>query len=99
MARTIGQTAPLSTVFLTELNPGSAVSTDGELVSTGLRCKSGLKGSVCAAEWETWIRSSVSTEYHPAGSCSMLPQSLGGVVDDTMRVHGTSNLRIVGKQT
>ncbi|KAM0751735.1 alcohol oxidase [Meredithblackwellia eburnea MCA 4105] len=73
-ARTISQTAPLSSI-LTELSPGSAVSTD--------------------AEWETWIRGVVSTEYHPAGTASMLPQSIGGVVDTALRVHGTSRLRVV----
>lgn len=33
--------------------------------------------------------------FHPAGSCSMMPFQLGGVVDDQLRVHGTSNLRVV----
>lgn len=33
--------------------------------------------------------------FHPAGSCSMMPVELGGVVDDQLRVHGTSNLRVV----
>ncbi|KAL8277596.1 hypothetical protein RQP46_010028 [Phenoliferia psychrophenolica] len=47
------------------------------------------------AEWEAWIRSSASTEYHPAGTCSMLPLDLGGVVDTNMRVHGTNNLRVI----
>jgi choline dehydrogenase len=47
------------------------------------------------AEWETWIRSAVSTEYHPAGTCSMLPEALGGVIDEELRVYGTLNLRIV----
>lgn len=46
-------------------------------------------------EWEEWIRSTASTEYHPASSCSMLPREQGGVVDPSMRVYGVSNLRIV----
>jgi choline dehydrogenase-like flavoprotein len=33
--------------------------------------------------------------FHPAGSCSMMPIELGGVVDDHLRVHGTNNLRVV----
>ncbi|KGO75080.1 Glucose-methanol-choline oxidoreductase, C-terminal [Penicillium italicum] len=33
--------------------------------------------------------------FHPAGSCSMMPVELEGVVDDQLRVHGTSNLRVV----
>ncbi|BGP54267.1 hypothetical protein JCM8202v2_001844 [Rhodotorula sphaerocarpa] len=47
------------------------------------------------AEWEHWLRGVVSTEYHPAGSASMLPKELGGVVDNAMRVYGVSNLRVV----
>ncbi|GAA5873248.1 hypothetical protein JCM1840_000006 [Sporobolomyces johnsonii] len=47
------------------------------------------------AEWETWIRGVVSTEYHPAGTCSMLPESEGGVVDNAMRVYGVSGLRVI----
>lgn len=44
---------------------------------------------------DAWIRSAVGTEYHPAGTCSMLPLELGGVVDETTRVHGISNLRVI----
>ncbi|POY72705.1 hypothetical protein BMF94_4535 [Rhodotorula taiwanensis] len=47
------------------------------------------------AEWEAWLRGVVSTEYHPAGSASMLPKEYGGVVDNAMRVYGVSNLRVV----
>ncbi|BGP46470.1 hypothetical protein JCM10450v2_002315 [Rhodotorula kratochvilovae] len=46
-------------------------------------------------EWEAWIRRSVSTEYHPAGSVSMLPESEGGVVDLAARVYGIDGLRVV----
>ena len=46
-------------------------------------------------EWEAWIRKVVSTEYHPASSCSQMPESLGGVVVTSLRVYGVSNLRIV----
>lgn len=44
---------------------------------------------------DAWIRSSVGTEYHPAGTCSMLPLELGGVVDEQTRVHGIANLRVI----
>lgn len=74
-ARTVSETAPLSTYIQSELSPGSAVSTD--------------------AEWEAWIRKSVSTEYHPAGSASMLPEAEGGVVDTAMRVYGVTGLRVI----
>lgn len=35
------------------------------------------------------------TEFHPAGTCAMMPKELGGVVDQDLRVYGVSNLRVV----
>ncbi|PWZ00540.1 alcohol oxidase [Testicularia cyperi] len=34
------------------------------------------------------------TEYHPIGSCSMMPREKGGVVNERLKVHGTANLRV-----
>lgn len=47
------------------------------------------------AEWEQWARSNTLSIYHPLGSCAMLPRNESGVVDATLLVYGTSNLRIV----
>ena len=44
---------------------------------------------------EAFARERLSTEYHPAGSCSMLPLQLGGCVDAQARVHGIRNLRVI----
>lgn len=46
-------------------------------------------------QWEDWIRQNAGTEYHPTGTCSMLPRNEGGVVDQNLKVYGTSNLRVV----
>ncbi|WFD23850.1 hypothetical protein MEQU1_002544 [Malassezia equina] len=46
-------------------------------------------------DWENWIRSSAGTEYHPSSTCAMLPRQDGGVVDENLKVYGTSNLRVV----
>jgi choline dehydrogenase-like flavoprotein len=35
------------------------------------------------------------TEYHPIGTCAMLPKEKGGVVDTSCKVYGTSNVRVV----
>lgn len=35
------------------------------------------------------------TEYHPIGTCNMLPKDKGGVVDSQLKVYGTNNLRVV----
>ena len=35
------------------------------------------------------------SNYHPSGTCAMMPREMGGVVDSRLIVHGTKNLRIV----
>ena len=37
---------------------------------------------------DNWLRSVVGTEFHPVGTCSMLPLNQGGVVDTNLKVHG-----------
>ena len=36
-----------------------------------------------------------STNYHPCGTCSMMPERMGGVVNDRLLVYGTSNVRVI----
>ncbi|RDW61981.1 alcohol oxidase-2 [Coleophoma cylindrospora] len=42
-----------------------------------------------------WIRKYLQSEYHPAGTCAMLPLEKGGVVDARFKLYGTANLRVV----
>ncbi|OAK95280.1 alcohol oxidase [Phaeosphaeriaceae sp. SRC1lsM3a] len=35
-----------------------------------------------------------ATNYHPCGTCSMMKEELGGVVDAQLRVYGTLNVRV-----
>ncbi|KAI0382819.1 oxidoreductase [Hypomontagnella monticulosa] len=42
-----------------------------------------------------YIRLRAASMWHPAGTCSMLPQETGGVVDNHLKVHGVKNLRVV----
>ena len=41
------------------------------------------------------INNGIRTEFHPSGTCAMLPLENGGVVDPHLRVYGTQNLRVV----
>lgn len=41
------------------------------------------------------INNGIRTEFHPSGTCAMLPLELGGVVDSNLKVWGTQNLRVV----
>ena len=43
---------------------------------------------------EAWVRATVSTDYHPSGSCRM-GNGEDAVVDGRMRVHGVDGLRVV----
>ena len=44
---------------------------------------------------KTYLRETATTNYHPCGTCAMLPEAMGGVVDAELRVYGTKNLRVV----
>lgn len=41
-----------------------------------------------------YIRSNVDSGLHPIGTASMLPRSANGVVDNELKVYGTTNLRV-----
>ncbi|KAI0121331.1 hypothetical protein BJ170DRAFT_644518 [Xylariales sp. AK1849] len=46
--------------------------------------------------WLNWIKNSAfGPNYHPLGSCAMLPRDMGGVVDNNFTVYGTSNVRVI----
>ncbi|KAJ7724738.1 hypothetical protein DFH07DRAFT_854638 [Mycena maculata] len=47
------------------------------------------------ADINTYIEKNSGTEYHPSGTNSMLPLEYGGVVNTSLIVYGTSNLRVV----
>ncbi|KAH8895511.1 alcohol oxidase [Thozetella sp. PMI_491] len=48
------------------------------------------------ADFASYLADSLSpTEFHPVGTCAMLPKALGGVVDEKLKVYGVNNLRIV----
>lgn len=37
----------------------------------------------------------ITSNFHPTGTCAMMSRELGGVVNDRLVVHGTRNLRVV----
>ncbi|KAL0952821.1 hypothetical protein HGRIS_007046 [Hohenbuehelia grisea] len=41
-----------------------------------------------------YIKAQLGTTYHTAGSCSMLPLEKQGVVDPSLKVYGTANVRV-----
>ncbi|KAG8908892.1 hypothetical protein FRC01_007195, partial [Tulasnella sp. 417] len=43
---------------------------------------------------EAWLRTVVSTEFHPSCTCAMLPLDHGGVVDANLKVYGLANVRV-----
>lgn len=53
------------------------------------------KGVQSDDQWNNWLRQTAGSEFHPSSGCSMLPFSLGGVVDHNFLVYNTQNLRVV----
>ncbi|EWC47253.1 hypothetical protein DRE_03372 [Drechslerella stenobrocha 248] len=47
------------------------------------------------AKISAYVRDTVSTLWHPVGTCAMLPKNQNGVVDCNLKVYGTTNLRVV----
>ncbi|CAE6529749.1 unnamed protein product [Rhizoctonia solani] len=52
-------------------------------------------GATTDAAINTFVANAIATGYHPIGTCSMLPLDMGGVVDTTLRVYGTANVRVI----
>lgn len=46
-------------------------------------------------EAKDFARKNSTSNYHPSGTCAMMKQEMGGVVDARLRVYGTKNLRVV----
>ncbi|KAF3769784.1 GMC oxidoreductase [Cryphonectria parasitica EP155] len=46
-------------------------------------------------QWTEFITNSFGPNYHPIGTAAMMSRELGGVVDNELRVYGTSNVRVV----
>lgn len=42
-----------------------------------------------------WIKRGIRTEFHSSGTAAMAPLAHGGVVDPSLLVYGTTNLRVV----
>ena len=41
------------------------------------------------------VTETITSNFHPCGTCAMMPRNLGGVVDERLIVYGTTNLRVV----
>ncbi|KAG5220526.1 alcohol oxidase [Salix suchowensis] len=44
---------------------------------------------------KAYIKDNLATVFHPVGTAAMLSRADGGVVDETLKVYGTQNLRVV----
>ncbi|KAI1616055.1 putative choline dehydrogenase [Exophiala viscosa] len=53
------------------------------------------KATDSESAWTAWLGDNTITDWHPIGTCAMLPQDKGGVVDSDLKVYGTANVRVV----
>jgi len=52
-------------------------------------------GCVTDEDLRAYVKKYLSSVWHTAGTCSMLPRDKGGVVDSRLKVYGTTNVRVV----
>lgn len=52
-------------------------------------------GNLTEAEWVQFAKNTTLSIYHPIGTCAMLPEKDGGVVDVELKVYGVQGLRVV----
>lgn len=50
---------------------------------------------VTGDEMITFFKKAAGTEFHPLGTCAMMPRADGGVVDTNLVVYGTKNVRVI----
>ncbi|CAN8104623.1 unnamed protein product [Discula destructiva] len=79
LTQKVFRTRPFSDIVL------AAVSPDAEAVPV----------TATDDQWISYIKNSTDTAWHGLGTCAMVPKELGGVVDSSLKVYGTSNVRIV----
>ncbi|KAL1963327.1 hypothetical protein VTN77DRAFT_8448 [Rasamsonia byssochlamydoides] len=77
--RNFYKTAPLSGILQTETKPGTSAVREG--ASDGV--------------WAEWLKETYRSNFHPVGTAAMMPRSIGGVVNERLRVYGTANVRVV----
>lgn len=46
-------------------------------------------------DWKNFALRNTLSIYHPCGTAALLPEKSGGVVDSSLKVYGTQNLRVV----
>lgn len=82
-ARHIATSQPLADAWVAEYEPGlDVIPGDGT-------------GNAEDAAWREFALNTSASIFHPVGTCAMLPLAKGGVVDERLVVHGTTNLRVV----
>jgi choline dehydrogenase-like flavoprotein len=79
LGRKVFSTAPLSTLSTGESIPGF----------------NNVPNNAPDSAWQDWISNNFVPVSHAIGTCAMMKQSLGGVVNGRLKLYGAQNVRIV----
>lgn len=75
-----------------EVAPGKSVQTDKDILEYVSYLVSLLPPDT---DGSRYIKNTATTVWHACGTCRMLPEADGGVVDPRLRLYGVKKLRIV----
>ncbi|EME82725.1 uncharacterized protein MYCFIDRAFT_116284, partial [Pseudocercospora fijiensis CIRAD86] len=79
ISRKIFNAEPLSSYVVEELEPG--------LPRVPINASDGV--------WEAWMKEEFTSVWHYLGTCAMMKEEFGGVVDSRLKVYGVRNVRVV----
>ncbi|KAF3763109.1 alcohol oxidase [Cryphonectria parasitica EP155] len=71
----------------------TTVASSGPLGANGAEFS--IPGTLSFEDFQAEVLEGLTSGSHPTGGCVMMPREQGGVVDGSLRVYGTANVRVV----
>jgi choline dehydrogenase-like flavoprotein len=82
-------------LIATRIDPATNFTTTADFQGYAIDSLEGFDEIFAYRSVVRYIQAALNTIKHPIGTCAMAPQNIGGVVDSSLKVYGTDNVRVV----